>query len=105
MSDSSYIVTIDLERNDSYYFLTRLRTSYGLSTPAHVTVILSVPSLELGVLRKRLASVAGRITPFDLYFGDEIKLLPASSSYPRPCVLVPVEGPYLQDIWSEIYPQ
>ena len=100
-----YFVTIDLERNDSYNFFTRLRTSYGLNPPAHVTIILSVPSSELGVLRKRLASVAGRISPFDLYFGDEIKLLPPSSSYSRPCILVPVEGPYLQDIWSEVYPQ
>ena len=101
----SYSVTIDLERNGSYSFLTKLRSYYGLDTPAHITVILSVPSSELSVLRKRLASVAGRISPFDLYFGDEIKLLPPSSSYPRSCVLVPVEGLYLQDIWCEVYPQ
>lgn len=102
---ASYSVTIDLELNDFYYFLTELRSSYGLDTPAHVTIILSVPSSDLSVLRKRLASVAGRISPFDLNFGDEIKLLPPSSSYPRPCVLVPVEGLYLQDIWGEVYPQ
>lgn len=54
----SYLVTIDLELDDSYYFLTGLRLSYGLDTPAHVTIILSVPSSELSVLRKRLASVA-----------------------------------------------
>ena len=102
---ASYSVTIALERNDSFNFLTELRSSYGLETPAHVTIILSVPSSELSVLRERLASVAGRISPFDLYFGDEIKLLPPSSSYPRPCILVPVEGLYLQYIWGEIYPQ
>jgi hypothetical protein len=101
----SYFVTIDLERNDSYYFLTKLRSSYGLDTPAHVTVILDVPSSELSVLRESLASVAGRISPFDLYFSDEVKLLPQNSSYPRNCVLVPVKGWYLQDIWGEVYPQ
>ena len=101
----SYFVTIDLEHNDSYHFLTNLRSFHGLDAPAHVTVILNVPSSKLSILRKRLVSIAGRISPFDLYFSDEIKLLPPSSSSPRSCILVPVEGLYLQDIWGEVYPQ
>ena len=101
----SYSVTIDLEHNDSYHFLTKLRSSHGRDTPAHVTVILNVSSSEFSVLRKRLASIAGRISPFDLYFSDEIKLLPPSSPHSRTCILVPVEGQYLQDIWDEVYPQ
>ena len=100
----SYFITIDLG-NDSYHFLTKLRSPHDLETPAHVTIILNISSLELSVLRKRLASVAGRISPFDLYFSDEIKLLPPISSGGKTCVLVPVKGLYLQDIWAEVYPQ
>lgn len=79
------------------------RTSlfFWSGSSSHITIIFSVPSSELCVLGKRPSSVAGRISP---YFGDEIKLLPASSSNPRPCILVPIEGPYLQDIWGEVYP-
>lgn len=101
-------MTINLEKNADYRFLSQLRMSLLPIGPAHVTVLGSLKltrASEVGDLRRNLLSVA-TLTPHFTFSLEKVKLLPPRKDRPRQCIAIfAPQGGRLAKIWHKLCPQ